>query len=97
MRVRNVYFDAIGLARAGKSLFAEEILKKAYPQISSEEIIEAIKVGRKVNEVLWNIANKLRDGEISEQEFENIIIESCPKLEQDMVGHLIANAIFDTR
>lgn len=97
MRFRNIYFDAVGLARAGKSLLAEEILKNSYPKISSEEIIKVIKVGRAVNELLYNMADQFRDGEITEQEFKEKIIEICPELDQIMISHLIANAMYDTK
>lgn len=97
MRFRNIYFDAIGLARAGKSLLAEEILKNSYPKISSEEIVKVIIVGRTVNELLWNMTEKFRDGEITEKEFKERIIEICPELDQIMISHLIANAMYDTK
>jgi hypothetical protein len=97
MNRRNIYFDAIGLVRAGKGLLAEEVLEKNYPNIPPEDILKAIKIGRTLNELLWTMADKYRANEISEIEIKEKIIEICPELDQVMVSHMIANAMYDSK
>ncbi len=93
----NIHIDACWLSRRGKLDEAKAILLQNYSNYSATEIDEAIKVGVKMNEALWELSFKRWGKEIEKDDFMKAILGICPELTEDMFHHLYDNAMYDSK
>ena len=97
MNTENIYIDAVGLARDGKQKIAFDILSHKYAHLSTDEVNNAISLGKQLNDSLWLLADKYYDKSINEAEFKDQIRLICPSLSLDMINGLFSRALYEAR